>query len=332
MTPTIDDPALLPDGRLVHTLTLRAGGAMARVLTLGATLQDMRLSGVAHALTLGTPDPGAYLGPMRYAGAVVGPVANRIGGARVTIAGRTWPLEANRGDTHLHGGSEGLHSRLWQIVAATADAVLLRCDLPDGACGMPGNRRITARYALAPDALTVELRAETDAPTLMNPAAHPYWNLDGSSDIAGHHLRIDASHYLPTTPEGLPTGARRAVAGTPFDFRAGRALIPPDGLDHNFCLSDRVRPLRPVAWLTGRSGLRLTLETTAPGLQVFEGRGFNSAPHAGHGGVPYGVFAGLALEPQLWPDAPNHPDFPSILLVPGAPFSQTSRFVFSHRG
>jgi len=332
MTATIDDPALLPDGRLVHALTLRAGGTMARVLTLGATLQDMRLPGVPHSLTLGTPELAAYLGPMRYAGAVVGPVANRIGGARVTVAGRVYPLEANRGQNHLHGGSDGLHSRVWQVVDAATDTVLLRCDLPEGACGMPGNRRITARYSLAPDALKIELRAETDAPTLMNPAAHPYWNLDGSDDIAGHHLRIAADHYLPTTPEGLPTGERRAVAGTPFDFREGRGLAPPDGLDHNFCLSDHPEAPRPVAWLTGRSGLRLTLETTAPGLQVFEARGFNSAPHAGHGGVPYGVFAGLALEPQFWPDTPNHPDFPPILLEPGTVFSQTSRFAFARRG
>lgn len=332
MTASIDDLPALPDGRVVRALTLRAGGALARVFTLGATLQDVRLPGVAHSLTLGTPEIAAYLGPMRYAGAVVGPVANRIGGARVTIAGQTWQLEANVGNNHIHGGGAGLHTRLWQIDHAGPDEALLRCDLPDGACGMPGNRRITVRYTLAPTALSIELRAETDAPTMINPAAHPYWNLDGSADITGHHLRIAASHYLPTTPQGLPTGVRAAVAGTAFDFRAGRTLSPPDGLDHNFCLSDAAAPLRPVTWLTGRSGLCLTLETTAPGVQVFEGRGFNSAPHAGHGGVPYGAFAGLALEPQLWPDAPNQPDFPSILLDPGTPFAQISRFAFSHPG
>lgn len=322
----------LPCGHPVQCVTLRSGNTLARVLDYGAILQDFRLAEVAHPLTLGAQRVAAYAGPMRYAGAIVGPVANRIGGACATVAGRSHRLPANDGSNTLHGGDDGLHAAVWRLREAGRDFVSLECWLADGAGGLPGNRTITVTYRVAPGVLDLEITARTDAPTLMNPAPHPYWNLDGTPDIAGHHLRIAAEHYLPTTAARLPTGERRPVDGTPFDLRAGRRLAPPEGFDHNFCLSDAARPLRPVAWLTGLSGLRMAVETTAAGLQVFDGAGFSSAPFAGLGGIAYAPHAGLALEPQFWPDAPNHPAFPSIVLGAGQTFRQHSRFTFAWAG
>jgi aldose 1-epimerase len=321
---------MLPDGQIVQVVTLRATGTCARVLTLGAALQDFRLPGVPHSLTLGSNDVAAYLGPMRYAGAIVGPVANRIGGARVTINCKPYALQANDGENTLHGGDTGTHAAIWQIAEAAADFVVLYCDLPSSFDGLPGNRRIMARYELAPMALSLTISAESDAATLMNPAPHPYWNLDGSLDIAGHHLRVDAETYLPTDAACLPTGAQTPVQGTRFELRAGHVLTR-EGFDHNFCLSDAPTPQRPVAWLTGRSGLRMTLETTAPGLQVYDGSGITSGGFNGHNGAPYHNFAGIALEPQFWPDAPNHTNFPSILLPPSTEFRQKTRFSFARR-
>jgi len=325
----VSDFGRLADGRAVQAVTLRACGTMARVLTLGATLQDVRLPGVPYSLTIGASDANAYLGPLLYAGAIVGPVANRIGGARVTLGGQDYRFQPNFGPHFVHSGPDGLHARIWEIAEAGPKSVTLRLDLPDGACGLPGNRRITARYALADAALSICLCAETDALTLMNLASHPYWNLDGSTDIAGHHLRIAADAYLPTDADRLPTGEVRPVDNTPFDLRAGHHLTLAEGFDHNFCLSDAPAPLRPVAWLTGRSGLRLTLETTAPGLQVFDGRSLSTGAAIGHGGRPYGAHAGLALEPQHWPDAPGNPHFPGILLKPGDVFLQDTRLSFA---
>jgi len=332
MTADIAEFDTLSDGARVAVITLNAQGTIARILTLGATLQDFRLPGVPHSLTLGCDKAAAYAGPMRYAGAIVGPVANRIGGARARIGGVLHHMRPNEGANILHGGDIGLHAMIWQIDEAGADFVTLSRHLADGVDGLPGSRRIRVRYAVSARALNIELNATTDADTLMNLAPHPYWNLDGATDIAGHELRIAASHYLPTTSERLPTGARVPVDSSAFDLRFGRRLAPPEGFDHNFCLSDRPVACRPVAWLTGRQGIGMTLETTAPGLQVFDGGGFSSGGFAGHGGTPYGPHAGIALEPQFWPDAPNHPAFPSILLRAAGEFAQMTRFSFDRAG
>lgn len=315
------------DGRRVDAMHLRSDDLKVVILTRGAVVQDVRLTGVGHALTLGGTIPEAYDGPMRYFGPVVGPVANRIGGARALIGGRDCRFPANEGPNLLHGGNRGLHSRHWEIEAAEVRSVTLRLVLEDGDDGFPGRREISATFQVDGAALTLALSATTDAPTLMNLANHSYWNLDNSPDISGHRLCIAADHYLPVDDALLPTGEVRPVAGA-FDLRAGRELDLSEGYDHNFCLSDHPRDPTEVAELTGRSGLRLTLATTEPGLQVYDGAGLGSAPFAGHGGRPCGPFAGLALEPQRWPDALRHPGFPSIALAAGQTYRQETRWSF----
>jgi aldose 1-epimerase len=143
----------------------------------------------------------------------------------------------------------------------------------------------------------------------MNLANHSYWQLGGDGQ-AGHRLTVAADHYLPVDEAKLPTGEIRAVSGA-FDLRAGRVLDGAEGFDHNFCLAPAPRPLTRAAELAGPSA-RMLLETTAPGLQVYSGK-----------------TEGVALEPQAWPDAPNHPVFPPILLTPGQTFRQTTRWTFT---
>ncbi|MBI1218453.1 MAG: galactose mutarotase [Rhodobacteraceae bacterium] len=314
-------------GESVDAIRLQAGELTAVVLTLGAILQDLRLAGAPYSLTLGSDLLAAYAGPMAYCGAIVGPVANRIGGAAATIAGRDYRFAANEGPNLLHSGATGTHARVWSVIDATASEVTLRLTLADGLGGLPGVREITAVYALAGSSLTLTLSAATDAPTLMNLASHGYWTMDGRADIRGQRLRVAADRYLPVDAALLPTGEARAVAGV-FDLRDGRSLDLTEGFDHNFCLSDAVRPLAFAADLTGESGVRMTLETTEPGLQVYDGRGLNTAPFPGHAGQPYGRCAGLALEPQRWPDAAAHPGFPPITLAPGQVYRQVTRFSF----
>lgn len=320
------------DGRTVEAVTLSDGTLTVTVLTLGAILNDLRLAGVPYGLTLGTPDLAPYEGGMGYYGAIVGPVANRIAGARAGIAGTEYRFPPNEGRNLLHGGAAGTHARLWDIAGVTETALTLRLTLPDGHGGFPGNRRITARYALAePGTLELTIEADTDAPTLFNLAQHGYWNLDGTRDYAGHRLRIAADRYLPVDAEMIPLQKPAPVAGTPFDFRAGRVLTPGEGarIDHNFCLSEARVPPRPVLELTGASGVTLAMETTEPGLQVFDGGNDVAAAYTGHGGQNLGPWAGLALEAQCWPDAPNHPGFPPILHTPGAPYRQVTRLRFA---
>jgi aldose 1-epimerase len=328
MDADIRDFGHMPDGRLVRAVTIASAHLSATILTWGAALNDVRLAGIDRGLTLGGPRIAAYVGPMGYFGTLVGPVANRIAGARAVIAGTEHAFEPNEGTTLLHGGRTGTQARHWALEAADTGSLRLALVLEDGAGGFPGRRRLRADFAVAGMALTLRLEAETDAPTLMNLANHSYWNLDGTPTIAGHRLRIAADAYLPVTDRLLPTGEQRPVSGA-FDLRAGRALDLSEGFDHNFCLAPTPRGLTEVADLTGTSGVTLRLATTEPGLQVYDGRRLDSAPFAGHGGQPYGPFAGLALEPQRWPDAPQHPAFPPITLAPGETYRQETRWSFA---
>lgn len=324
MTAAIRDFGATRAGNRVEAVEIAAGGLRATVLTLGATVQDLRLAGADWPLVLGADSPAAYAGPLLYAGAIVGPVANRIAGASAVIAGRRHVFEANEGGTTtLHSGAGGLHARLWRIETAAADRVTLGIDLADGEGGFPGNRRITAAFRLvAPGDLVIELTAVTDAESPVNLAHHGYWTLDGTPDTRRHRLRVAADHYLPVDATLIPTGEMRPVAGTGFDLRAGCRLADAPPLDHNFCLSGARRGLTEAAELVGASGIRLRLATTEVGLQVYDGRHF--APGAdGRGHVPH---AGIALEAQGWPDAPNRPGFPPVTLRPGDIYRQVTRF------
>lgn len=309
-------------GAAVQAITLQAGGLSATILTLGAILQSVRLEGLDHGLTLGSDRLADYEGALCWHGALVGPVANRIANARATVAGRLCRFAANDGPHCLHSGPDGTHPRIWTIAAHGPDHLTLTLDLPDGVGGFPGQRHLQAEWHLRPTELCLTLTARSDAATLINLANHSYWNLDGSADFRGHHLRIAADRMTEVDGALIPTGRLLPVAGSAFDFRQGRPVVPgAPALDTNFCLSDRPEDLRDVLWLTGQGGLSLTLATTEPGLQVYDHR---APADAGHG-----AYAGLAIEPQHWPDAPNQPAFPPILLQPHETRRQITRWRFS---
>lgn len=312
------------DGQEVLSVTLRAGDLRVVVLTWGAILQDVRLEGVPYGLTLGSDRLEDYLGAMRYHGALIAPVVNRLTGAQAPIGGVMHRFDANQDGRHtLHSGTAGSHLRLWHLAEVSDSAATLSLDLPDGEGGFPGNRRLCATFALeAPATLRLTVTARSDRLTLMNPANHSYWNLDGSATWAGHRLRIAAARYLPTTADFTPTGAILATTGSALDFSAARTIAPGAPLlDNCFCLSDARRPLREVLWLTGTSGVRLTVATTEPGIQIYDGR---NALRPGHG-----YHEGLAIETQGWPDAPNHAGFPSIELTPTTPLRQLTEWRFA---
>ncbi len=322
----------LTDGRTVEIAKLSSGTLNVSVLTLGAILSDVRLAGVDHGLTLGSPDIDAYAGRMGHFGAVMGPVANRIGQARATVDGRALPLEANGPGGHTqHGGSAGLHRKIWDVVDAGPDRIVLALDLPDGEGGFPGRRRITATYGVEDTALSLVLTAATDAPALMNLAHHGYWTMDGEPTWDGHGLTVHADHWLPSDADNLPSGEIATVAGGWADFRTPRVLnaaaLP--RLDNNWCLAGARGPLRPAAELRGRSGLSMRLDTTEPGLQVFDMATIDCGDAATHHRHPYGPRAGLALEPQFWPDAPNNATFPDIVLRPGQDWRHETRWTFA---
>jgi aldose 1-epimerase len=310
-------------GSHVEAIVLRGGGLTARLLTRGVTLQGLWRDGTAHSLTPGLPDIAGYEAATSYLGALVGPVANRIGGAAAVLDGQTHRFPANEGGvTTLHSG-DGIHARIWRLDELGESSATFSLDLAHGNGGFPGNRRLTARYALPGNSdMRLDLTASTDRPTWINLAQHSYWNLDGTAQWRGHRLRVAADHWLPVDALGIPTGEIRPAAAE-MDLRTPRDLVPgAPALDHTFCLAPARRALTEVAELTGFSGLRMRLATTEPGLQVYDGR----APIRPGGGA----YEGLALEPQGWPDAPNRPGFPSVVLRPGATYHQTSVWTFDH--
>jgi aldose 1-epimerase len=308
----------------VEKVTILDGDLRVSVLTWGAIVQDVRLAGVNHNLTLGSDDLTDYEGDMRHHGSLIGPIANRISNARVKIDGMMYELERNQdGAIHLHSGAQATHRRAWTLADASDSHVTLALSLRDGDCGLPGNRDITVTYRVtAPATLTMEITGTTDTTTAMSFANHSYWNLDETDSWDAHTLQIHADHYLPSTDQCYPTGEISAVEGTQMDFRTPRVISQTtDNFDNNFCLSDHRRPLHDALTLTGASGVAMTVATTEPGIQVYDNK---SGARPGRT-----TFEGLAIEAQFWPDAPNNPSFPSILLTPDQSYTQVTTWSFT---
>ena len=327
----------MPDGRPCRQVILSDGRLSVGVIEWGAVLQDLRLAGHGHALTLGYHRLEDYLADSASFGAICGRVANRIRGARITVDGREHRLAANIPGGHiLHGGPEGSGRQLWSLADHGPTHATFQLTLPDGQMGFPGNLDVRAEYRVINGALEIGIAAETDAPTCCNIVPHPYFCLDGAAqggDARAQILQVEADRYLSVDGDLLPVAPPAPVDGTPFDFRTPRPLGTGPGApryDNNLCLADDRRPLTRIASLTGpASGITMAIETTEPGLQVYDGGGIGRAHRApGLDGAEYGAFAGIALEPQAWPDAPNHEDFPSIWLRPGVVSRSLSRFIF----
>lgn len=321
----IDRFGTAPDGSAVTRITLTRAGTTARLMTWGASLQDFRIAGVAHPLVLGSDRFEDYPARLHHFGAIVGPIANRIAQGRAPLNGRMIALEQNEaGTTHLHGGSAGSSRRNWTLVGHDAQSCQFSVTLPDGTGGLPGPVTLSATYRIAKDgALELEIIGTTRQATFCTPAHHSYWAL-GEGDLSHHRMRIAADAYLPVDARKIPTGAPVPLAGTRFDFRTERPVIRAgDGpLDHNFCLRAS-NDVRPVCTLVS-GAVELIVSTDQPGLQVYDGAHLNVA--SGLEGRRYGPHAGIALEPQHWPDAPNHADYPPVTLLPDQSYRQRSRF------
>ena len=322
-----------PEDEQVVAGRISAHGLSATILTWGAALQDLRLDSTGRPLVLGFTSLHDYLAHGMYHGATVGRVINRIGGASAPIGGTACRFDSNDPGGHtLHGGRAGYAARNWQLTDHQAGEITFGLTDPHGSMGFPGTVTASCRYSLvsrdgAPT-LRIELHARTDAPTLVNLGHHSYFCLDDSGDIRGHDLQIDADRYLAADATSLPTGTIEQVDGSRFDFRLRRRVA--GSYDHNFCLADSRRGLTPVAWLDSpRSGLSMRLSTTEPGLQLYTGQGLTDGG-SGHDGHATGPYAGICLEPQCWPDAPNNAAFPSIDLRAGDSYQQISEFSFPH--
>ncbi len=342
----------LPDGTAIELVRLHGqGGFEVGVITYGAALLSIFAPDRAGRLAdvmLGFDDLKDYVAVRRFFGATVGRYANRIANGSFELDGQRFQLATNAGAKALHGGLAGFDRKSWSV-AATGDKpapfVTLSYVSADGEEGYPGRLETKVTYSLSGGhELSVAYSAVTDRPTIVNLTNHSFFNLAGvepGGRILDHHLTIAADSYLPVNAAGIPLGPPNPVDATPFDFRKDhrvgvriRDLIQQiqirQGYDHNFCLRGGVTdaPRLAARLEEPKSGRILELWTDQAGVQFYTGN-FLDGTATGKFGRIYRQYDALCLEPQAWPDAPNHPDFPSARLDPGQTYRRVSRYRFS---
>ena len=279
-----------------------------RLLRLEVPARDGSMKNVVW----GCADADACAVDKDYRQCIVGRYGNRIAGGRFELGGFTYQLSQNEGKNHLHGGKAGFGQREW-ILQPLSDCSLLMTYLsPDGEEGYPGNLDISVICTLTDkNELVLQYAAVTDAPTILNPTLHAWFNLhgDGEGLTTTHILKINADWYTPVNEELIPTGEIAPVDSTAFDFREGKPVTPE--FDHNFVL--RGAPGEPAFELyEPGTGILLRVYTDQPGLQLYSGR----------------PDCGVVLETQNFPDAPNHPNFPDAVLGPGENYVQNTIYRF----
>jgi aldose 1-epimerase len=339
-------------GKPVEMVTLKnKNGIELRAIAYGGTIMSLKVpdrTGALADVVLGFDDPARYWAdpPPPFFGALIGRYGNRIAKGRFELGGKTYTLATNNPPNHLHGGDKGFDKQLWAVATEEgprgSSAVFTRTS-PDGEEGYPGNLRVRVTYTLNDqNQLIISYHATTDQPTPVNLTQHSYFNLagEGSGDILGHLLMINADRYTPVDDTLIPTGQLAPVAGTPFDFRQPTAIgarINQDnpqlkngkGYDHNWVLNRSAGGLQLAARLTDpKSGRTMDVSTTEPGLQFYSGN-FLDGTIKGKGGHVYAYRSGLCLETQHFPDSPNHKNFPSTILQPGKSYDSETVFTFS---
>lgn len=328
----------LSDGTDVPLVTLAGPGMRAEILGLGAVIRSLDVdvgAGLAPRV-LGLRTLADYEQHSPSMGIIAGRYANRIGGSRFTLDGREISLVPNEGGvTQLHGGPGGFGKRVWQIADQTAESVTLSLVSDDGDQGYPGRVEAFCQYAIAGDGVfRITLTATTDAPTVVNLAAHSYFNLDNGATILDHLVEMPAAHYTPIDALKIPTGEIAPVVATPFDFlRARPVRFEANGTrvmyDHNFVVAMEKSPEpRLMARLIGpETRTEMQIHSTEPGVQFYDGT---------HLGVPVMPLnraetkanAGLCFEPQYFPDTPNKPHFGDATLRPGQTYRQVTEYRF----
>ena len=318
----------------LYTLTNDRGLAVS-IINYGGAVTSLLVperNGKLGDIVLGFEKLDEYVRNPRYFGGLIGRHANRIADGRFSLDGVQYQLPQNNGRNHLHGGFHGFDKRVWNIVEGE-NALHLSYLSKDGEEGYPGNVEAFVDFHLSDGELRLEYRATTDRDTIVNLTNHSYFNLKGEGTILDHELTLDADNFTPVSDDLIPTGEIAAVAGTPMDFRKGRAIGSEiraiGGYDHNFCLNEWDGSLRSATRLyEPESGRVFEIITTEPGIQFYSGN-FLDGSFSGKNGVTYVKYAGLCLEPQHFPDAPNHSNFPSTVLRAGEEYRQTTVFRFS---
>lgn len=344
-----------PDGHDARLFTLRSrAGLRAEISDYGGTIVRLFApdrQGRPDDVVLGFDTLGAYIDRSPYFGCVIGRCGNRIAGGTFTLDGRTHRLATNNSPgglpCHLHGGRRGFDKLTWAAETGTdagQDCLRLRLRSPDGDEGYPGTLDVLMTYTLTDDnALRIDYEATTDRATPVNLTHHSYFNLAGAGtgDVLDHTLTLNARAFTPVDAGLIPTGQLAPVAGTPFDFttphRIGERIGADDqqlrlagGYDHNFVLESPAAAgglVHAATVVEPASGRRLVVETTEPGVQLYTGN-FLTGDLIGKAGRRYAHRGGFCLETQHFPDSPNQPSFPSVILRPGRILRSTTIYRF----
>lgn len=347
MSVTVSPFGTYPDGREIHLYTItNRNGMQVAVTNVGAALVKVICpdeKGVMADVVLGFDSGEGYLENPSFFGAVIGPNANRTGGASFELDGRLCQLDVNDGKNNLHSHKEkGWHKRFWEA-SISDDSVTFSLEDTDGNLGFPGNKKASVTYSLdGENALKLHYHADSDKRTLLNLTNHTYFNLDGhgSGSIEGHILQLAASRYTPADAGSIPNGEIAAVEGTPMDFREGKKVsrdIGADfqqlefagGYDHNWVIDGWDGSLRRFATLQSPvSGRRMEAYTTLPGVQFYAGNFI--AHQIGKEGASYGFRSGMCLETQYFPDAVHKPAFPSAVFGEGKAYDSVTVYRFGN--
>ncbi len=323
-----------------------SAGMHARITNYGGIVMSLHVpdrKGNFEDVVLGYDKVADYAKASPYFGCLVGRYGNRIANARFTLDGREYQLAANNGPNSLHGGIKGFDKVLWTarpVPSELGPALELRYLSKHLEEGFPGNLDVVARYTLTNDnGLRIDFSATTDQTTIVNLTHHSYFNLAGHGDVLGHILFVNAAHFTPVDANLIPTGELRPVTGTPFDFRQptaiGARIDAYDqqikygaGYDHNWVVAKPAGELGLLARvLESGSGRAMEVLSTEPGTQVYTGN-YLDGTIVGKGGWRYQKRCAFCIEPQHYPDTPNQPSFPSVVLKPGETYKTTIIYRF----
>ena len=336
-------------GKTVEMFTLsNSNGCEASIITYGATLVTLTMpdhQGGFADVVLGFKTMEEYARNPFFIGGTIGRYGNRISGGKFRLSGKEFCLALNNGENHLHGGTHGFYTVVWEAKedpSPEGEGLNLSYLSRNGEEGYPGNLSAEVTYRLTKDnTLRIDYRATTDGETVVNLTNHSYFNLagEGSGDILGHRMMINADRFTPVNSRLIPTGELQPVRDTPFDFTkpAGIGLRIDatheqirlgGGYDHNFVLNRKDDGLIPAACvLEPGTGRVMEVWTTEPGLQFYSGN-FLNGTMTGKSGRPYARRTGFCLETQHFPDSPNRPEFPSTVLRPGGEYRSTTVYKF----
>jgi len=340
----------LSDGSEIFAYTLKnQNGMTAKIINYGAIVVSLTApdrNGKFDDIVLGYDNLDSYVKDNNYFGAIVGRYGNRIGKGKFSLEGKTYQLTINNGENHLHGGKTGFSKKVWSaepIESETDPALKLTYVSKDGEEGYPGTVTITVVYTLTKNnELKIEYTGTTDKTTIFNPTHHSYFNLSGNMNttILDHELWINADKITPVDNSLITTGEYADVANTPMDFRSPKKVgedINADfeqlkfglGYDHNWVINGYNKKVNKIASLyEAGSGRYMEMYSDQPGVQFYSGN-FLDGTAAGKNGVKYQHRSALCLEAQCFPDSPNKPQFPSVILKPGEVYKQTTIYKFS---